>query len=172
MYAGMDGITRWIMMKVVARIAMGVGLMGSWCLADGPRALVLEKMGAERKLPEKMLGASAEAMIEHLIDDPAKVAALKEMKLGVVRFPGGSQSNYYDWRKGQLDVEATLRPRSAWSRAMRRWRRRSSGQSKKMLCDHNWRKSARCSSQRPSTRTTGRGFQRRRRGRRVWVEKS
>lgn len=75
------------------------------------KKLVLEKAGAERTLPERMLGASAEALIEHLLDDPQKVAALKDMHLALVRFPGGTYSNYYNWRSGVLDIEAT--PRSA-----------------------------------------------------------
>ena len=56
---------------------------------EAMRPLFLEKSGAERQLPERLLGASAEALIEHLIDDPHKVATLKEMDLAFVRFPGG-----------------------------------------------------------------------------------
>ncbi len=81
------------------------------------KPFVLEKSGPERRLPERLLGASAEALIEHLIDDPHKVAALEEMDLAFVRFPGGSQANYYDWRTGLLDMPVT--PRS--SPYMRFW---------------------------------------------------
>jgi hypothetical protein len=84
----------------------------SFAAADTPttqpaKALSLEKSGEQRKLPPQLLGASAEAMIEHLISDQAKVAVLKGMDLSFVRFPGGSQANYYDWRTGQLHVETT-----------------------------------------------------------------
>ena len=84
---------------------------------DAAKPLALEKSGEERQLPERLLGASAEALIEHLIDDPRKVAALKAMDLAFVRFPGGSQSNFYNWRTGLLDMPAT--PRS--SAYMRFW---------------------------------------------------
>lgn len=84
---------------------------------DAAKPLVMEKSGPERQLPERLLGALAEALIEHLIDDPHKVAALKEMDLAFVRFPGGSQANYYNWRTGLLDMPVT--PRS--SPYMRFW---------------------------------------------------
>lgn len=73
------------------------------------KPLVLEKSGPERRLPERLLGASALPLFEHLIDNPRKVAALKEMDLAFVRFPGGSQANYYNWRTGLLDMPVTLR---------------------------------------------------------------
>lgn len=52
-----------------------------------------------------MFGASLESMIEHLMDDPKKIAALAPMKLSYGRFPGGSHSDFYDWRKGKLALE-------------------------------------------------------------------
>jgi hypothetical protein len=70
---------------------------------DVAKPLALEKSDQERQLPQRLLGASAEGIIEHLTDDPHKVAALKAMDLAFVRFPGGSQSNFYDWRTGLLD---------------------------------------------------------------------
>ena len=93
---------------------------GACCTAsadDAAKPLILEKSGPERKLPERLLGGSAESLIEHLIDDPRKVAALKDLDLAFVRFPGGSQANYYNWRTGLLDMPVT--PRS--SAYMRFW---------------------------------------------------
>ena len=69
------------------------------------RALKLMPLGDARKLPDKILGASVESLIEHVIDDPRKVAAIKATAPAVIRFPGGSQSNYYDWRDGQLHFD-------------------------------------------------------------------
>ncbi len=65
----------------------------------------LTTLGDARRLPTKILGASAESLIEHLIDDPRKVAALKQTAPAFVRFPGGSQSNYYNWRDGLLHFD-------------------------------------------------------------------
>src|SRR5208282_5361838 len=42
---------------------------------------------------------------------------LKDLDLAFVRFPGGSQANYYNWRTGLLDMTTT--PRS--SAYMRFW---------------------------------------------------
>ncbi len=69
----------------------------------GARPLTLALEGTSRLLPSNILGASVEAMIEHLLDDPQKIAAIQRTAPGVIRFPGGSQSNYYDWKTGQLD---------------------------------------------------------------------
>jgi hypothetical protein len=69
----------------------------------GVRPLELTAEGAARTLPQKLLGASVEAMIEHILDDPAKIAAIGQTAPGVIRFPGGSQSNYYNWRTGLLE---------------------------------------------------------------------
>jgi hypothetical protein len=68
----------------------------------GVRVLHLTGVGEARPLPANILGASVEAMIEHLLDNPQKVAAVQQTAPGVIRFPGGSQSNYYDWKTGQL----------------------------------------------------------------------
>jgi hypothetical protein len=75
------------------------------------RTLTLTLTGEPRRLPENILGASVESLIEHLLDDPQKVAAIQTTAPGVVRFPGGSQSNYYNWRTGLL--EFNLRPDSS-----------------------------------------------------------
>ncbi|MGD0879086.1 MAG: hypothetical protein ABSA01_13200 [Anaerolineales bacterium] len=69
----------------------------------GARQLTLTPEGASRQLPANILGASVEAMIEHLLDNPQKIAAIQRTAPGVIRFPGGSQSNYYNWQTGLLD---------------------------------------------------------------------
>ncbi len=70
---------------------------------EDARPLILVLDGSPRQLPENILGASAEAMIEHMLDNPQKIAAIQKTAPGVIRFPGGSQSNYYNWRTGLLD---------------------------------------------------------------------
>jgi len=71
-----------------------------------PERLALRPAGEARRLPDRLLGASVEALFEHLIDNPAKVTIAKEMKVAYVRFPGGSQSNYYNWRTGLIEFNA------------------------------------------------------------------
>jgi hypothetical protein len=70
------------------------------------RPLELVAVGKPRALPERILGASAEPFWDDFLRDPAKVAAIKSLHLAYTRFPGGSQSNYYDWRRGLFFVPA------------------------------------------------------------------
>jgi hypothetical protein len=72
-----------------------------------PRPLALVALGAPRDLPERILGASAEPLIEHLLDDPGKIAQIKLTAPAILRFPGGSQSNYYNWRTGLVSFPVT-----------------------------------------------------------------
>jgi len=64
----------------------------------------LVKTGESRELPTHLLGMQAIQLYEHLIDDPAKVAIAKDMEPAFVRFPGGMDANYYNWRTGQLEL--------------------------------------------------------------------
>jgi hypothetical protein len=50
----------------------------------------LEPAGSARQLPQGLCGASSEPMIEHLIGNQAKAAALREIAPALLRFPGGS----------------------------------------------------------------------------------
>jgi len=67
------------------------------------QAIRLEPAGPARQLPPEIAGASSEPMIERLIGNQAKTAALREIAPAVLRFPGGSQANFYDWKTGLLD---------------------------------------------------------------------
>lgn len=67
------------------------------------RVIRLEPAGVTRQLPPGIAGASSEPMIERLIGNPAKAALLKEIAPAMLRFPGGSQANFYDWQTGLLD---------------------------------------------------------------------
>jgi hypothetical protein len=105
-------------LTLIALVAAGGaagGASGVSRQAASPAALVLAPSGAPRTLPARLLGASAEAFFEHLVDDPAKVAIAHDMGLAFVRFPGGTESNYYDWRTGLPAVEV-LPNSSAYTR--------------------------------------------------------
>ncbi|HEY3324856.1 MAG TPA: hypothetical protein VGP72_30670 [Planctomycetota bacterium] len=83
--------------------------------------LHLVASGEPRPLPDRIFGASVEPFVEHMIGDPAKTEALKKMHIGLTRFPGGSQSNFYDWRTGLFEIH--LRPDSSeymhfWAKVM------------------------------------------------------
>jgi hypothetical protein len=66
----------------------------------------LQSGGAPRPLQAPILGASTTMFYEHLLDNPAKIAALKMMSIGLDRFPGGSDANFYNWRTGLIEVQA------------------------------------------------------------------
>ena len=72
-------------------------------------AIRLEAAGPSRVLPPRIAGASSEPLIERLIGDPAKTAALKAIAPAILRFPGGSQANFYDWKSGLLDLRENSR---------------------------------------------------------------
>lgn len=76
---------------------------GSAAQLPAAGAIRLEPAGVARRLPPGICGASSEPLIERLIGNQAKVAALKEIAPAILRFPGGSQSNFYDWKTGLLD---------------------------------------------------------------------
>ena len=103
----MNHIAKFLMFVLSAMIVCcggggsGTGTTSSSVPPTG-RGLVLVPMGPSRILPPKLLGASAEPHIEHLLEDPTKRAAIQATAPGTLRFPGGSLSNYYDWRDGQL----------------------------------------------------------------------
>ena len=79
---------------------------GRTLAAEAASPLVLATVGDARALPERLLGGSAEAFFEHLIDNPVKTGLLAAMHLAFTRFPGGTQSNYYDWKRGLIFVTA------------------------------------------------------------------
>ncbi len=73
--------------------------------ATGPLRLVAS--GPARQLMPRILGASSEPLIEpNLISDPGKLKALQDVAPAELRFPGGSQSNFYDWRTGLLEFHS------------------------------------------------------------------
>jgi hypothetical protein len=67
--------------------------------------LTLKPIGKPRLLSGPFLGASTTAFYEHLLGDPAKIAALKTMAVGLDRFPGGSDANFYNWRTGLIEIQ-------------------------------------------------------------------
>jgi len=68
-------------------------------------ALTLKPIGRPRLLSGPVFGASTTAFYEHLLDDPVKIAVLKTMAIGLDRFPGGSDSNFYKWRTGLIEIQ-------------------------------------------------------------------
>jgi hypothetical protein len=75
--------------------------------ADAPKPLALVASGSPRILPARILGASIAPFFEHLLANTQKQDILKTLHLAFTRFPGGSDANYYDWRKGVPVVNAS-----------------------------------------------------------------
>ncbi|HXX82055.1 MAG TPA: hypothetical protein VEI46_10935 [Thermodesulfovibrionales bacterium] len=68
--------------------------------------LSLKPMGEPRSLQGPILGASTTAFYERLLEDPIKIAVLKKMSIGLDRFPGGSDANFYNWHSGLIEIQA------------------------------------------------------------------
>ncbi|HEY9152339.1 MAG TPA: hypothetical protein VIN60_05585 [Anaerolineales bacterium] len=66
--------------------------------------LQLKLIGDPRPLPAQIFGANADPFIEQLMNDPLKIQAVTQTAPAILRFPGGSLANYYDWRDGQLHL--------------------------------------------------------------------
>jgi len=77
-----------------------------WQRRGSAKAVKLVPYGKPRKLPERILGASVEPFWSDVTEDPEKIALLKRMNIGFLRFPGGSQSNYYKWRPGLCYIQS------------------------------------------------------------------
>ncbi len=82
-----------------------------------PAPVKLVGFGPAFQLRPRIVGASSEPLMERLTSDSAKLKALQEVAPAGLRFPGGSQSNFYDWRTGLTDFHAG--PQS--SRYIRFW---------------------------------------------------
>jgi len=67
--------------------------------------LTLKPLGNPRPLRGPIFGVSTTAFYERLLDDPAKIAVLKNMSVGLDRFPGGSDANFYNWRTGLIEIK-------------------------------------------------------------------
>ncbi len=86
--------------------------------SDNP--LVLKPSGEERVLPERILGINAAtAFYENLTDDTRKIAPTREMAPALLRFPGGTIANYYNWKSGQIEIPVK-RDSSTYTRMMGR----------------------------------------------------
>src|ERR1700690_3427344 len=66
--------------------------------------LQLKLVGDMRPLPIKIFGANCNPFVESNMDNPSLVQAISETAPSVLRFPGGSLANYYDWHDGQLHL--------------------------------------------------------------------
>ena len=77
--------------------------------------LILKSVGEPRALHGPIFGASTTAFYEHLLDDPVKISVLKTMAIGLDRFSGGSDANFYNWRTGHEDFMFQLNKQEAES---------------------------------------------------------
>ena len=82
--------------------------------------LILKPAGEPRPLRGPIFGASTTAFYERLLEDPAKIAMLSQMSVGLSRFPGGSDANFYNWCTGLIEIKS--RPDSSayvrfWAKA-------------------------------------------------------
>lgn len=94
--------------RLTRRSVLAAGLAAAAPSASGAAAAVprvrLKPEGAERQLPDRLLGFNTPANNVLPFEDPAFAPAVKALGPHLMRFPGGTVSNYYNWRTGQLDI--------------------------------------------------------------------
>lgn len=86
-------------------------LLAAWAAAAAlpaaaadPAPVRLRSEGPERALSGRMLGFNTPANNVLPFEDPTFAPAVRALGPQLMRFPGGTVSNYYDWRTGQLEV--------------------------------------------------------------------
>jgi hypothetical protein len=85
---------------ITSIILMTFGVAGA---AENP--LVLKPVGEERVLHKRILGINAAtAFYEDLTEDTRKIAPTRELAPALLRFPGGTIANYYNWQSGQIEI--------------------------------------------------------------------
>lgn len=88
--------------------------------AQAQHTFVLQPSGEARALPENMMGFNAAtAFYEDLIEDSSKIELTKILCPTVLRFPGGSIANYYQWETGMIKIPVKENS-SAYTRMMSR----------------------------------------------------
>jgi hypothetical protein len=68
------------------------------------QTIELQPLAAARPLPDRILGANVNLFYEKMAEDPAKVAILKTMDIGTVRFPGGTDGQFWQPQTGTFEV--------------------------------------------------------------------
>ncbi len=108
-------------------LAAGALPVGAQKSTANSRPLLLSPTGPPRPLPAHLMGASVAPFYEPLLNNSGKIDFLRQMHLAFVRFPGGSDANYYHWRTGLFSIEVF--PNSStytrfWAKVMPNIRRR------------------------------------------------
>jgi hypothetical protein len=88
--------------RAVVAGALATTAAGAACAQA--RRVRLKREGAERQLPDRLLGFNTPANNVIPFEDPAFAPAVKALGPSLMRFPGGTVSNYYNWRTGQLGI--------------------------------------------------------------------
>jgi hypothetical protein len=78
--------------------------------------LVLRPSGAERQLPERLLGYNSVVTYDVPHEDPRMMPPLAWVEPHYLRFPGGTVANYFEWRSGKLQVPAVAEGASIYRR--------------------------------------------------------
>jgi len=90
-------------------LAMAGGLLfagaaGRAMAASAAPIVRLKPSVAERSIPSRMLGMNTPGVFDVPYEDPKYLAALKAVAPNIIRFPGGTVGNYYNWRIGYMEV--------------------------------------------------------------------
>jgi hypothetical protein len=100
----MNKLSLTLRLAAVLSLTTSLLLVGANAAADA-KVLTLKPVGQRRLLQGPILGGSTSAFFERLLDNPAKIAVLNQMAIGLDRFPGGSDANFYNWRTGLIEIQ-------------------------------------------------------------------
>jgi len=100
----MSKLSLTLRLAVIFSVITPILLVGANAATDA-KVLTLKPVGQPRLLQGPILGGSTSAFFERLLDNPAKIAALNHMSIGLDRFPGGSDANFYNWRTGLIEIQ-------------------------------------------------------------------
>ncbi|HVO33893.1 MAG TPA: hypothetical protein VMU17_08250, partial [Elusimicrobiota bacterium] len=86
------------------RFLISAAMVGALSAAQAATPARLSPEGPSRTIQSPFFGANTSHFFEDLLDDPAKVAMIKGLHIGLDRFSGGSDGNFYNWRTGLIDI--------------------------------------------------------------------
>jgi hypothetical protein len=102
--------------EFAAAVLAAIGAAGFSCTTKSKRpeeattagTLTLRLTGDTHQVPRNFFGLNTSVNFDVPWEDPKFAAAVKDMAPGHLRFPGGQNGNYFDWRSGLMKVPDPL----------------------------------------------------------------
>jgi hypothetical protein len=92
--------------RVFSASALAIGAVAS--AGAGPLAVRGTQRGAARILPARFAGFNTPVMWDIPYEDPRLRPLVSALRPALLRFPGGTIANYWNWRSGRVEVGADM----------------------------------------------------------------